>query len=238
MRKFSLLALTAAAMVAQPAAAATFNLSLTADAGSRWYEYYSAVYAELGSDWGTITAGADQGEQGDGFYLVSNGAKVGSGAVVFPNAGNFINIGSISYDAGTGAITGLTLDFDNYVADNDALGFGYTTTTSNVSGTVSLSGGLVTGVQLQSNIAFTYFGSVSYDGLFSITGNRFDLAVDETNVVPLGGQPRSIRLAWDVQGGVQNLAPVPEPTTYALMLGGLGVLAMAARRRRDRAAAL
>ncbi len=33
------------------------------------------------------------------------------------------------------------------------------------------------------------------------------------------------------------LAPVPEPDTYALMLGGLGVLAWAARRRSARAAA-
>jgi predicted cobalt transporter CbtA len=31
-----------------------------------------------------------------------------------------------------------------------------------------------------------------------------------------------------------NLVPVPEPQTYAMMLAGLGVLAWAARRRRDR----
>ncbi|MBL8277508.1 MAG: FxDxF family PEP-CTERM protein [Pelomonas sp.] len=31
------------------------------------------------------------------------------------------------------------------------------------------------------------------------------------------------------------LVPVPEPETYALMLGGLGVLALAARRRRSAA---
>jgi len=31
-----------------------------------------------------------------------------------------------------------------------------------------------------------------------------------------------------------NLVPVPEPQTYAMMLAGLGLLAWAARRRRDR----
>lgn len=37
-------------------------------------------------------------------------------------------------------------------------------------------------------------------------------------------------------GGAVALAPVPEPETYGLMLGGLGVLGLLARRRRNRQA--
>ncbi|MGZ3181742.1 MAG: FxDxF family PEP-CTERM protein [Telluria sp.] len=33
-------------------------------------------------------------------------------------------------------------------------------------------------------------------------------------------------------GGAISMAPVPEPSTYALLLGGLGILGVAARRRR------
>ncbi len=42
--------------------------------------------------------------------------------------------------------------------------------------------------------------------------------------------------AGDVQFAVNNLAPVPEPETYAMLLAGLGLLGVVARRRKHKEA--
>jgi hypothetical protein len=44
-----------------------------------------------------------------------------------------------------------------------------------------------------------------------------------------GGGPSGVNMAFDVMG----TAAVPEPETYALMLAGLGGLALAMRRRKQ-----
>lgn len=227
------------AVAAQGANAATFNLSLTADDGSRWYNYFSDVYAELGSDWGVIEneESAEFGEVADGFYLIGSGTKVGTGAIVFPNLNNFLNVGSITYNETTGAITGLSANFSAYIADNDGEVYGFTggnpyvTSFGSVTGNVSLTGGAVSGVSLSAPITFTYFtglGPLAFNGTFAIDGDTFSLNVDGTNPTPFG----AVRYAWDVTGSVQNLAPVPEPTTWAMMGAGLLAVAGMARRRR------
>ncbi|MBL8330706.1 MAG: PEP-CTERM sorting domain-containing protein [Rubrivivax sp.] len=50
-------------------------------------------------------------------------------------------------------------------------------------------------------------------------GQAYEHAVQEINLSFVGG-------------GVPPVAPIPEPGTYALMLAGLGLVAVAARRRR------
>jgi hypothetical protein len=45
----------------------------------------------------------------------------------------------------------------------------------------------------------------------------------------MGSATGSYELTLTAQG---NLAPVPEPETYAMMLAGLGLLGLTARRRR------
>lgn len=229
MKNLFKLALVAGALAAtQAASAATFNLSLSAADGSRWYEYYSGVYAELGK------AFPNQPDS-DGFFLIGTDTPIGTGAEVFANGSNFLNVGTLTYDATTGAITGLTLDFDNYVADNDAISnTGYATTVSGVTGTVSLYNGAVTGINLASNIKFTYdtfFGDKDFNGNFAINGGSFALNVDQAQTL---FAPGDYRLKWDVAGTVQNLAvapAVPEPSTYLLMGAGLLIVGAVARRK-------
>lgn len=216
------------------AAADTFDLSLSADDGGRWYEYYSNVYGEIGADAGEITnPGSDDfGFIADGFFDIDSGNKVGGGVVVFPFGGNFLNVGSLTFDGVSGLITDLTLDFDNYIADNDAVtNSGYTTTLSNVSGSVETFNGEVSGINLTSDISFIYdtnFGDFSYDGTFSITDGSFELLVDDSNAVSFLGD---YRLVWDVQGDVLNLSPVPEPSVYAMFFAGMALVGAMARRR-------
>jgi hypothetical protein len=48
---------------------------------------------------------------------------------------------------------------------------------------------------------------------------------------PMGSATGSYELTLTAQG---NLAPVPEPETYAMMLAGLGLMGLTARRRRQK----
>ncbi|MFT7723818.1 MAG: PEP-CTERM sorting domain-containing protein [Roseateles sp.] len=234
MRTLSVLAFAASSLAMASAQAGSFNLSLNAADGSRWYEYFSDAYAELGSQ--HPGANPATGFSPDGFYLISTGAPVGTGAVVFPHANNFADLATLSYDDATGAITGLSFNaggFSKFIADDDSVAnVGYSTSVANVSGSVSLVGGQVSGITLNSNVTFTFdtmFGAAPYTGSFTINGSQFALDVDDSNMLPFG----EFRYRWDVTGSVQNLAaPVPEPATYALMAAGLAAVGALARRRR------
>lgn len=235
MRSTHTLILLAGLTASSVASAASFSLSLTADADSRWYEYFSNVYAELGKPY-------NGSQVADGFFDINTDAKYGA-ADVFPFEAAFNNIGTLSYadvsgvGIETAAITGLTMNFSKFVADNDAVcNCGYTTSFGAVSGTVSLYNGAVTGIALASDIRFTYvtiYGTGHYDGSFSIADDAFVLAVDDS--ATLLGSPA--RYVWDVTGSVQGLAiapAIPEPSTYALLLAGLGLTGVIARRRSNK----
>lgn len=235
MKLKSMFVLMAGVAMAPLATAADFSLSLSADDGGRWYEYYSNVYGEIGADLGEVTdsSSADFGLTKDGFFDIASGNAIGSGVVIFPNGGNFLNVGNLSFNDASGQITGLTLDFDRYIADDDAVSNGgYSTSISNLSGSVTRnSEGDVTGINLDSDVTFTYvttLGTFNYTGDFAISGDAFDLYVDDTNSTAFG----DFRYAWDVEGTVRNITPVPEPSVYAMFLSGLAVMGFMARRRR------
>ena len=59
-------------------------------------------------------------------------------------------------------------------------------------------------------------------GSYSISG-RLDQSVTMDGVSPLNATLGAVRL---------TVAPIPEPSTYALLLGGLGLVGLLARRRR------
>jgi len=240
MRYVPLFALMAGLGLASQASAATFQLDLVADGDSRWYEYVSDAYAELGRSFNGNSVM-------DGFFKISNNgaSTLGGGADVFPHEANFANIGTLSFANGTGvgvetlAITGLTMNFSPFVADNDTVtNSGYTTALSNVAGTVTVFNGAVAAIDLTSNITFTYqhnmLGALPYDGTFTMNNGGFDLDVDESITTAFGG----VRYAWDVHGSVSNLASipaVPEPETYAMLLAGLGLIGSVVRRRINQA---
>jgi hypothetical protein len=204
----SLVALLLATALTSTASAAEKNLPLTgiADGDSRWYEYYSDAFGQL-----------DQGFKGnpanDGSFLISelpDFVPIGGGADIFPREAEF-DLGTLTYDdaaltgvgAETAAITGYTVDVSKNIADDDALfSTGYATTLANVAGSLSFDGGQLVGITLTSDITFTYeIGPLAYDGAFSITGNRFELLVDELISTDQG----DFRYAWDSGGTIDQV---------------------------------
>lgn len=193
----------------------------------RWYEYFSDVYAQID-------------KEPDGFYLISTNGPVGGGADVFPNEGNWLNVGSLTLSGtvtGVGVetftITGSTFDFDQYVADNDMVaGVGYATNIGTPAlGTIQFANGVVSSIDYSSPITFVFngVGSMPFSGTLAINNSGFDLYADST--YPSGmGSP--FRYVWDATGtaAYSSVVAVPEPTRSLFLLGSLGALLL--RRRR------
>jgi len=100
----------------------------------------------------------------------------------------------------------LALDFGGDLTANFSFGTGNST--------------LIRGVSLVNNTTVAGYPAASYTQTFNLTGGKtywFTLAGEGTDA------------SYTVM-----LAPVPEPETYALMLAGLGLLGVAARRRKTK----
>ena len=221
-----------------------------ADDDARWFNFQSDVFAQLDK-------GFDGDPDRDGFFLVTSEsqtlalgveadfdafaptvfAEVGGGPSVFEDEDEFTAIGTLEWDDITGSVTSLTLDFDDFVAYNDATinfvpseDLGYETIVSSVSGTVTMVGSYVALIDLAADVQFAYSAAgVDYDGSIIFDGKRFDLYVDEEEAVAFVGP---IRLAWDIEGDVANVVPEPQS---ALAVGLLASLMLARRRAvRDR----
>lgn len=199
---------------------AELQLTAVADDDSRWYEHFSDAFVELGRD-------------PEGFYLISQlpaYASVGQpgGVDAFPNDNSF-DLGTLTYDdaelSGTGVeiapVTAYEVEFDISIADDESVSNtvenqGYETTVSDLTGTVEFTAGTLTSIDLQATITFTYdfsgfsLGMLDYVGTIALDGDRFELLVDDTNLV--GGGTTEFRYEWDAGGvidQVQDAPPLP-----------------------------
>ncbi len=139
-------------------------------------------------------------------------------------------------------ITGgdLSASFAGTIAHNGS-GLRLTTTT----GTISLTNFLIDTVSL--NLSGTVaFGTTTLNNvaLFSLTSNGnaaspFDLRLSSAAgnaLVSVLGVPNLTGALIATAGTAPITAAIPEPSTYALMLGGLGLAGWVARRRKTAAA--
>lgn len=222
--------------IATAHAASPFTLNLTADGTSRWYDYFSDAFAQIDQPF-------NGSQVPDGFFQISTLPVLNQfGAFdVFPFESAFSDFGNVSFASGTNVgvetrnITGLTLAPNTYVVAESILGSPTSTLLGALSGTVTTFNGQVSGLNLTVPITFRFDGSgigstmpLDYAGEFTLSNNRFSLQADGTNPTPFG----DMRLRWDVTGSINNLSPIPEPSAWALMLGGLVTTSAIARRRR------
>jgi hypothetical protein len=225
------------------ATAAVVDLSLVADGTGRWYEYLSDAFCQV--DGGPSYPGAPGFDGSYQTSLLPAYTTLGGGSVCFPNGANFGNVGTVTVDdtglTGTGtetaSITDIEIEFNDFIADNDAIVGGYTTMITNESGTVTYENGVATSVDLTMDVEFVYdaslfgLGLLGFNGVFSIASNDFTLLVDETN---------NVRYVWDVTGSAAvagNIAPaVPVfglPGLMATVSALVAGAAFALRRRNE-----
>ncbi|MEN1680578.1 MAG: hypothetical protein AAGJ46_13395 [Planctomycetota bacterium] len=155
-----------------------------------------------------------------------------NGADVFPRETAFsdfekllgdVDIGRLDFDDTTGQITFVDVDFVEYAAPdhspfNEAQGGrqGYLTVLLDPLGPddrVTLKNGVVTGIELSTGIRFDYDiqGTIveGFVGEFRISGDRFDLFINDTAGLPTLAGTTQIHNAWDIEGKVLGVAPAP-----------------------------
>jgi len=111
---------------------------------------------------------------------------------------------------------------------------GYDASTAALTGRVSADNNavvLLNGTQIGSVSDFKTWGSFgSSNGAGFLTGNN-TLEFVVTNLKQSTGNPTGLR----VEFLSSNVTPVPEPETYAMLLAGLGMVGLIARRRKQAA---
>lgn len=230
MKKTLAIALTAAALGVTTAPAFNeLDISVTADGSSQFIDYFSNAYAQI-----DLTP--------DGMYTISTTTLLGSGVNGFANNGVWNSLGSLVLD---GNVTGTGVENFNIIGSNgfdfdsviDGAAFSvvgdYSTSISGVSGTATVTNGLVTSLAFSSSITFEFLAApgAPYVGTLSITESSFDLFVDDDTIN--FGSP--VRQAWDVEGSTTSIQVIPEPSSLLLIALGVGMGVI--RRRSPRAAA-
>lgn len=229
MRQYSLLVFTAAVLFGTGVQAADVSLTGSADDTTRWYDYFSNAYAELGeTNFIDITTPTET-------YGLSGG--------VYPNGASF-DIGTLSYDetgltgvgSETASVTGYSADFAASIADNDnILGGSYTTAIASPTGTIDFQDGEIVSIDFNAQVIFTYdysafnaaLSALQYVGTFTVSGDEFSLVADEPTPGAYTIDTFNFRHQWDATGTVDQV--VPEPGGALLFAGVAGILF---RRRR------
>jgi hypothetical protein len=125
-----------------------------------------------------------------------------------------------SFDASSNGVYTYTLSFDLT---------GYLASTAMFTGRVASDNSVL--IKLNSNnlgssSGFSSWSSFSANSGFVAGWNTLEFVV--TNTQQSGGNPTGLR----VEFLDSNVAPVPEPETYAMLLGGLALMGALARRRK------
>jgi hypothetical protein len=127
-----------------------------------------------------------------------------------------------SFDAGSNGVYTYTLSFDLT---------GYISSTAMFTGRIASDNSVV--VKLNSNNLGSSSGFASWSSFSANSGfvsgwNTLEFVV--TNSQQNGGNPTGLR----VEFLDSNVAPIPEPETYAMLLGGLALMGAVARRRKTK----
>lgn len=107
---------------------------------------------------------------------------------------------------------------------------GYDAATASFSGRVAADNTvkvLLNGTEVGSGNSFSSWGSFSATSGFASTTNTLEFVV--TNWAQNSGNPTGLRVEFDASA----VTAVPEPETYTMLLGGLALLGVAARRRKS-----
>ncbi|MYN41045.1 PEP-CTERM sorting domain-containing protein [Duganella sp. FT109W] len=130
-----------------------------------------------------------------------------------------------TFDAWSAGTYTYTLSFDLT---------GYNATTASFAGRLAADNAVT--VKLNNQVISTAAGFTDWTSFNAASGfvsgvNTLDFVV--TNWQQNGGNPTGLRVEF---GTSSIAAPVPEPETYAMMLGGLALMGVVARRRKGKAA--
>jgi len=207
------------------------------------------------SDFFSVTAGP-AGTFTESGYLSLTGFQLGNANLVAGGLNNTYSLyiqfnGTGRTTAGTDPFTGVTagvFDTLNYSligsTGNATFGFAGTTPIVTPNGTTQVlaTGSLINGSVVTTPSSPSFVPSANATVSFSVAAGKqaffspapfYDVAFTAftnavSTVTPLAGG----FLVNNGGGNMNFAAPIPEPETYALMLGGLGIMGWMARRRR------
>lgn len=223
-------ALTAAFAVAG-AQATEITVDLSANDDGRFTEFQSEAFAEIGLE-------------PDGMYDLTDPTNMFGSVDAFPSEGDWDAVGTLTLDGdptGIGVetfnINAAVFDFNTFVVGPlvspfaFAGGGDYSTAVAVTSGTVEFTNGLVTDIDLDADVSFTFPASAPYDGSLDIVDSVFTLLVDDTENLNFFGTLVPVQQIWDFDGTASSPTFIPEPATAAILAGSLGLLVRSRRWR-------
>lgn len=168
-------------------------------------------------------------------FLASSFANAAAPAAVSPTAtGAVINLGTIVGSTST-TVTTSTSPFSMFTSFTDTFNFTLGTNVASLSiGAIGLGGH---GGTIQEFTDISMGSSTGVVGSFSLLGFNFETANYSMGSLAAGNYSFEISgITEEFEGGYDltlMTSPVPEPSTIALMLGGLGLVGFMAARRRN-----